>query len=356
MESIIHLLFILISMAFGFCIAVILHELGHLVCGYLSGYRFVSFRLIKWLWTKDQTGRIKLTKSAGLGIVLGQCLMEPPDEYNPQNFRFVLYNLGGGLCNVMTGIMLFIPLFFIDIQWDEKVLWTESFLLAVGFCSVLIGALNLIPSKRGGIPNDGSNIKEALKSADAKRGLYIMLKVNAEMSKGKRLLDYDESAFAVSGDTDKNNYLVANIILLHASQLEEKGDYGRSYREFFRLNPANLPSFFSSQLTLCIMFQELVFFGDEASKARARQRIEAKANDKLFQNLLKMKHPAFLPFYAAKKAFLDNDVQKARELIAKARKLNGSLQNPGQEHSITLMLDRLESRLDSGEVPHVHNP
>ena len=59
----------------------------------------------------------------------------------------------------------------------------------------------------------------------------------------------------------------------------------------------------------------------------------------------RLMNPAFLAFVAAKNGFLDGDEKKAFEIVAQARKLVSSLQNLGQEHSITLMLDRLESRL-----------
>jgi hypothetical protein len=174
----------------------------------------------------------------------------------------------------------------------------------------------------------------------------MILRVNAEMSKGKRLQDYSEDAFMISKNADTSNYLIANMVLLCASQLEENGLYEQSYQEFLRLDPVKLPSYYSTQLILAIMFQELVFFRDEASVQRARERVEAKANDKYFQKILKMKHPAFLPFYAAKKAFLDNDADKAREFITQARKLNSCQQNPGLEYSASLMLDRLEACLE----------
>ena len=32
---------------------IILHEGGHLVCGLLTGYQFVSFRIGSWMWQKE---------------------------------------------------------------------------------------------------------------------------------------------------------------------------------------------------------------------------------------------------------------------------------------------------------------
>ncbi|MDR2861347.1 MAG: hypothetical protein LBV07_02195, partial [Syntrophobacterales bacterium] len=294
--------------------------------------------LLKWLWTKDETGKVSLTTSPGFGGILGQCLMEPCG--NEKDFPFVLCNAGGGIFNIITGFAFLIPVFFVD----SKLLMI-NFLLVMGL-SVIIGAINLIPLQPGGIPNDGSNIREAGKSAGAKRGFYLMLKANAEMSRGKRLADYGSGTFAVSERADINNYFVAHVVLLRSAQLEELGLYEQSYRELLRLNPSQLPPFYGGSVILSLMFHELVYFGDEDSLHHARERIKAKDEDKLFQKFMQTKHPAFLPFHAAKKAFLDGDRDEARKLISQARKLNPSLQNPGVEHSMALMLDKLESRLE----------
>lgn len=335
MGILIYIVFLII----GFCASLIAHELGHLICGCLSGYRFISFRIMKWLWTKDESGNIKFTKGTGLTGTGGQCLMEPSE--NEKNFQFWLYNAGGGLVNFIIGIAFMILFFLVHNDY------VKQGLLGLGLPAIMLGAANLIPMKAGGIPNDGENIKEAKKSADAKHSLYMMFKVNAEMSKGKLLADYEEGTFTVSEQADINNFLVAQMLLLHAGQLEESCDYNKSYQLLSRPKPEKLPPFYSGQLLFNLMFHELVYFGDESSVQRSRDRIEAKSKDKIFLKLLTMKHPAFIPFHAAKTAFLDHDTDKARELIVEARELNPTQQNPGLEHSVTLMLDKLESRMEA---------
>jgi len=94
-------------------------------------------------------------------------------------------------------------------------------------------------------------------------------------------------------------------------------------------------------------FLALVYFGDELSVQQAGNRLTEKRKDRIFQKLLTMGHPVFLPYRAAKVAFIDSDTDWARELITQARELNNSQQNPGLEHSVTCMLDILEARLAS---------
>ena len=319
----------------GFCVSVILHELGHLIFGRLSGYKFVSFRLLKWQWARDVSGQTKLIKGTGLGGTLGQCLMEPCDD--EKDFRFILYNLGGGIVNLITGA-IFLALF---IFVDNKFIQASSY--GISIAAFVLGITNLIPLKKGLVPNDGANVKEARKSDDAKHGLYLLLKSNADMSKGKLLSAYDENIFMVSENADINNYFAANNILLHSAQLEEQESYNESYSELQRLNLSALPPYYRYNVILTLMFHELVYFNDIE---KARERIENLAKDKLFHKLLTMVHPSFIPFNAAKIGLLDNDTAKARELIAQARELIPTLQNPGVEHSVSLMLNKLESRIN----------
>lgn len=83
----------------SFWLQAILHEGGHLVCGLLSGYRFLSFRVGSFTLLR-QNGRLVLRRFylPGTG---GQCLLEPPDG---DEVPFRLYNLGGGLANLLSAL------------------------------------------------------------------------------------------------------------------------------------------------------------------------------------------------------------------------------------------------------------
>ncbi|MDR1820823.1 MAG: hypothetical protein LBQ91_00140 [Oscillospiraceae bacterium] len=327
----------LLGVLAGVFLGVIFHELGHLFFGRLTGYHFVSFRLLNRLWVKDNEGKMTASKSAGLSGIAGQCLMSPCEE--EREFRFVLYNLGSILANAGAGAAAAVLYVFTGNAYIRMAL------LGFGLVNLLLAALSYIPYKKAFIPNDGANVREARKSEAAEHGLYVLLKANAEMSKGKIMTDFPEGFFRSDGSADINNYLEANLIMLRSAQLEEAGMLQQSYEELLQLENARLPVFYSGQITLALMFHELVYFEGAEWTTRARARIEARTKDKNFQKLLKMKHPAFMPFSAAKTAFLDCETDKAREQIDKARELTAALRNPGQEHTVTQLLDRLTARL-----------
>lgn len=319
----------------GLLLGVVLHELGHYVGGRLTGYRFVSFRVLKWLWARGGHGKLKFTTSPG--VVLGQCLMEPPDD--EATFRFMLYNVGGVLANFITAAACFVPMLFVP---RESIWW--DFLLAWFVMNLVMGITNIVPIKK--LTNDGANIQQARKSAQGKRALYIMLKANAEMTKGRRQIDFDDDFFVFDGTPDVSNYLVAHIMLLRASQLEEQGHYDPSYQILLRMErDPKLPVVISAQLQLNLLYHELVLFGDDEALVRGRARMAAQENNKMFMQLLTAKAPAFLPYQAMKSALLDGDTPKAQQLMEQARTLAPTMQNAGLEYSIELMLKRTEERM-----------
>ena len=320
----------------GLFLMIIVHELGHLVCGFLSGNQLVSFRFFVWMWAKDDDGTIRFKKAPRSGNIVGQCLMEPCDE--EKDFRFALYNMGGGLANLVMGAIT--SVFFL-IANNEELRFVLS-LLVIG--NVMMGILNLIPATVSGIPNDGRNVWEARKSDDARRGFFTILKAHAEMARGKLLSDYDRDAFSIREGADLNNYFVTCMLLLHSSQLEELGDYEKSYQLLLLPDPTKLPRYYGGQLALNLMFHELVYLGDESSVQRASSRMKEKRNHKVFNKLLTT-NPSFLPLQAALVAFVDCDTDKAKELITRIRDFNSSQQNPGLEHSVTLKLDKMEARI-----------
>jgi hypothetical protein len=320
---------------------IIIHELGHLLFGKLSGYQFASLRLILFQWAKDKDNKIKFTRASSLGGgVGGQCLMIPSQD--ERDFRFILYNLGGSLTNIIVGIALIIPLFFSSGQTIMR--W----LFIAGIVSIFIAVANLIPSASGGFPNDGRNILEARKSEDAKKGFYRMLKANGEMSLGKQLSDFDEKFFEIDANADVNNFLVAYSILLHSAYLEELGHYEKSYEQLLRVEKAKIPSVYQAQVLMALLFNELVYQTDNESMERAKERMKFSKdnkNDKDIIAIIEIKHPSFMIPYAAKKAFIDFDSRSAKTLISEAEKLIPSLQNPGSEHHLRITIKRLKERL-----------
>ena len=101
-EYLLHVAWLIVMMTAAFYLQTILHEGGHLVCGLLTGYRFVSFRIGSWM-VQRENGRLRFHRYTLAGTA-GQCLLAPP-ELTEGKIPYKLYNLGGVLANLLAAAL-----------------------------------------------------------------------------------------------------------------------------------------------------------------------------------------------------------------------------------------------------------
>jgi hypothetical protein len=193
---------------------IIIHEGGHLVFGLATGYKFSSFRILSWMFVKEEGKlRIRRLSLAGTG---GQCLMAPPD-LKDGTIPFLLYNFGGAIMNLCS-CLLFGGLSFL-FPPDS---FFNFFLLVL----VLVGAgfafMNAFPLRLGQVDNDGANALSLLKSREAVRAFWIQMKANEQISRGVRLSDMPEEWFVLPEKEAMNNGITAYIGVLACSRLMDQ--------------------------------------------------------------------------------------------------------------------------------------
>ncbi len=124
----------------------VIHELGHLIGGKCSGYRFVYLQLSAVQILSDRAGKLHVSVQNTHG---GQCVMAPRDNpHDAETLHYKRYNMGGVVANGMV-MLLGCLLFLCDAAWCRLLL--INFL----FASVLKIVGNLLPSLQNGVPNDG---------------------------------------------------------------------------------------------------------------------------------------------------------------------------------------------------------
>ena len=204
---------LLALLVLAYVLQIVVHEGGHLVCGLLTGYRALSFRIGRVLLVKlDGRWKLRAYHIPGTG---GQCLMAPPAQERPP---YRLYHLGGGLANLLLAALA-LPL----------CLWTQLLPLQV-FCGMLavfglwMAAANLIPMKSGGIGNDGYNAKYLGKDPLAQRCLSAQLWMNASLLEGYSLADMPKEWFALPQGADLGNPMIAGTAMQAASRLIALGE------------------------------------------------------------------------------------------------------------------------------------
>lgn len=196
-----------------------IHEIGHLIFGLLTGYKFVSIRFFNLMFKKEN-GKIRIKKFnlAGTG---GQCLLAPPD-YNEDNFPAILYNLGGSLSNLITALLgLFV--FFIHINP-----WLDNFLIHFIVWGIGSALLNGIPLQTPQIANDGANIVSICSDKEAKKAFYLQMKINELQSNNIRLKDMPNDYFTMSCD-NLDDQLISTIEIIKAERYLDLHDFDTAY-------------------------------------------------------------------------------------------------------------------------------
>ncbi len=211
---IVRLIVLFLCMYGALLVQIIIHEAGHLVFGLATGYCFNSFRIMNFMWMKDNGAiRFKRMSLAGTG---GQCLMDPPDLKDGK-MPVMLYNFGGAAMNVIAslvfgGIALLCP------SWSFG--WIIlMFLVIIGFADAL---MNGIPLGSGTVNNDGTNALDLSRSPEAMRAFWIQLKANEMISKGVRTKDMPEEWFQMPSDEAMKNGIIAILGVLRCSRLMDE--------------------------------------------------------------------------------------------------------------------------------------
>lgn len=203
---------LLLWCALWYVLSVPIHEGGHLICGLLTGYRFVSFRAGRFICYRRQ-GKLRIGRYqiAGTG---GQCLLGPPGASPDAPFPYVLYNLGGALANFVVG-GCFLALSFACPQPARLLL------MLAGAVNIAMGVPNLIPMKS--MTTDGTNLLLARRSGEARRALWLTLAVNEQLTDGVRPRDLPADWFRLGPPAPEDDPLVAGVKSLVPMRLADEG-------------------------------------------------------------------------------------------------------------------------------------
>ena len=213
---------ILLILFMSVLLQIILHEAGHLLFGWISGYRFLSFRIGSFMWLKKDGGiRFARLKIAGTG---GQCLMGPPD-LTEGKFPYILYNLGGSIINLLSA-----PIFLMLLFLLASGPFLSVFLILAAAIGIVFALMNGIPLKLAQVNNDGYNVLSLGKNPEALKAFWLQLKVTEQMTKGVRLKDMPDEWFAMPSDKAMKNGIIAAVgvfacnRLMDAMELEKADD------------------------------------------------------------------------------------------------------------------------------------
>jgi len=192
-------------------IHIVVHELGHLCFGLLTGYRFLAIALRNVIFVKEK-GKLKihLTKNGSAG---GFCMMQAPELKNG-SMPFVLFECGGILANACLSIIFLILLLY-NKENSNLLLIYFSFVIS----GIVIVVMNGMPRKTISLFTDGYNLRSLLNSSKAVCCFWMQTQINSQTISGVRLRDMPDEWFAFSMEDDFSNNVIATIVTTTCSRL-----------------------------------------------------------------------------------------------------------------------------------------
>lgn len=178
-------LWVMLPMAFVSLFATfVVHELGHLIAAQLAGFRFRVLTLGPLSMIDTPKGFRYRMSFRVLGAIGGQQISSPPRE-GASSAGFLLYLAGGGVANILTGLLAY-GLLHLSLPGMLKM-----FCIMFGLFSVFLGVLNLLPFRMtGGIATDGYNIRSILRGGAAANHFRAMFELIADVYSGVRPRDW----------------------------------------------------------------------------------------------------------------------------------------------------------------------
>ncbi|MGL5272763.1 MAG: M50 family metallopeptidase, partial [Phocaeicola sp.] len=162
---------------------------------------------------------------AGTG---GQCLLSPPNVDKGVYVPYFWYNIGGGLLNLLTSLIIFVIWTLVE----ELPIGIDAFLLFFSVIGLFLALTNIIPFKIGGILNDGANILQMRRNPSARIDFALQLRINADLQRGIRLKDMSDEYFVEKSEIDYSNIFQVSIQLICASRYIDQFQYEKAQQMF----------------------------------------------------------------------------------------------------------------------------
>ena len=150
----------------GYIIFSLTYELGKLIFGKISGFKFISFRMFTSIRAKNAEGKTKGYYQKSLFKVL-ELLMYKDGNKTKRNA--VLYCIGGSIFNFIISLALILTA---SIMKDGDNI--RSILFIVAITGIFQTSLNIVPMNTGS-SNDGSYLKSIAESEESLRLFYTNL-------------------------------------------------------------------------------------------------------------------------------------------------------------------------------------
>lgn len=302
--------FFLFFLCMGLCsiLAILAHELGHLITGLLSHYEFISFRFFSWVIQRENT-KLRIMKNKIPGT-LGQCLMAPKSTDASQ--PFFLYHYGGTLMNLVCAL-LSLGIFLLPDSPGFLRIFAITFLLWNGDFAICNG----IPLTVSGIYNDARNIQILRKDEAGRICLLKTMRMLIYLQKGCLYSQIPNELYELSDQAQLTNAFAYTLKLTNLNRLVEQKAESDIYALLTLLKPyaENLPDYYRLTFRCEELTQELLH--------KNRKDVVEDIYDSRMKTYLKQtKGKASTQLiYAALAGFYEQDIPKAEKHLERCMAL-----------------------------------
>ncbi len=294
-----------ISVYASMAIHVILHELGHMVCGLISGYRFLFFRIYSFMLVKID-GKLRFKRLSVAGTA-GQCIMLPPNNVEYRDIPFLLYNLGGVLSNLFFSVIFILLYFLVPLPPLFNVVFP-----CLAVMGIVFALTNGIPLNNGVNVNDGYNIKSMIKNKSARRAFAIQLEMTGMLSQGVRVSEMPKEWFTLPGEDEMNSPLSAVLAATTIDRYmdEKRFDDALEAIDYVTENSAGISGLHRALLVCNKMYCEMV----NGTKRDVIDTMRTKEQNGIMKQMKNF--PAVIRTEYTYALFCMNDVVMAERLMA----------------------------------------
>ena len=342
-ELILYLLLLVFCLIIFWLVQNILHELGHLVFGLLTGYKFSLFRVSSFVWVKTD-GKIKL-KRMSLAGTSGQCLLSPPDMTDGK-MPYVLYNIGGALMNLIFSLIAVCLIFVFS-----NYLYVSIALILFALVGIICALCNGLPMRTNMIDNDGMNLLSISRTHSGIRSFWIQLKVNEMSVAGKRIKDMPQEWFEIPARSELVSSINTAIAVLYENRLMDMHRFEEAalfIDELLLSDDINVPGLYSAMIICDSAYCELV-----ADKENPDIGYLFDSRQLAFMKNM-ASAPSVLRTQYAVALLYENDMEKAQRLKGKFEKCANTYPSVGEivsENELIKIADEIYfSKINNSEV------
>lgn len=295
--SFLDILYTVFIVLVSFPLHIVLHELGHLLGGLLSGYDFIMFRLFRTVWIKTKDGLSK--RKEYIQGVMGQALMAPPEMEEKKQPPSFLYHASGLLANLLTAVL------FIFLGRGLSNGAISYFFYVSAIVALLLLLLNAIPLQG----TDGYNILEQFKRLETKDNITTALYMYRDMVQGASFADVQKYV-DLDANTSLKGATAATMYTVKASYFLERKDFEAAH-DIYKMLWENIQDLFPGHqpaVALNYLFTLLL-------TNPAHRDVNKIAHGKFYKDYLKVKQADYLRIYAAKFLYADEAFEKAERLL-----------------------------------------